>query len=30
VVRDPAHRLTPTDEAIPVSMGSKRHGLVTR
>lgn len=29
VVRDPAMRVTPGDTPVPVSLGSKRHGLVT-
>ena len=30
VVRDAAQRLTPGETAIPISLGSKRHGLITR
>ena len=30
VVRDPHHRILPGPEPVPVSLGSKKHGLVTR
>ncbi|MBA4748092.1 MAG: tyrosine--tRNA ligase [Sphingopyxis sp.] len=30
VVRDPAARVTPGETAVPVSLGAKRHGLVSR
>ena len=30
VVRDPATRVTPIETAVPVSLGTKRHGLVSR
>ncbi|WP_338424641.1 tyrosine--tRNA ligase [Sphingopyxis kveilinensis] len=30
VVRDPAYRITPTDGDVPISLGAKKHGLVTR
>ena len=30
VVRDPQHRIQPSGSDVPVSLGSKKHGLVTR
>ncbi|SEH12458.1 tyrosyl-tRNA synthetase [Sphingopyxis sp. YR583] len=30
VVRDPAHLIQPGADSVPVSLGSKKHGLVTR
>ncbi len=30
VVRDPAYRIKPSDGDIPISLGAKKHGLVTR
>jgi len=30
VIRDPQHRIQPSETDVPVSLGSKRHGLVTR
>jgi tyrosyl-tRNA synthetase len=30
VIRDPQHRIEPAGEDVPVSLGSKKHGLVTR
>ena len=30
VVRDPQHLIQPTADAISLSLGSKKHGLVTR
>ncbi|WP_428628264.1 tyrosine--tRNA ligase [Sphingopyxis sp.] len=30
VIRDPHHLIQPGDEPVPVSLGSKKHGLVTR
>ena len=30
VVRDPAYRILPSDGDVPVSLGAKKHGLVTR
>ena len=30
VIRDPAHRITPSDGDVPISLGAKKHGLVTR
>lgn len=30
VVRDPQHLVVPGDTDVPVSLGSKRHGLITR
>ena len=30
VIRDPAHRIAPSNGDVPLSLGSKKHGLVTR
>ena len=30
VIRDPQYRIQPADTDVPVSLGSKKHGLVTR
>lgn len=30
VVRDPHHRITPGADPVPLSLGAKKHGLVTR
>ena len=30
VIRDPQHRIQPGAEPVPLSLGSKKHGLVTR
>ncbi|PQM27016.1 tyrosine--tRNA ligase [Sphingopyxis lindanitolerans] len=30
VIRDPQYRIQPVDTDVPVSLGSKKHGLVTR
>jgi tyrosyl-tRNA synthetase len=29
-VRDPHHKILPADDPVPLSLGSKKHGLVTR
>jgi tyrosyl-tRNA synthetase len=30
VIRDPHHLIQPAGEPVPVSLGVKKHGLVTR
>jgi tyrosyl-tRNA synthetase len=30
VIRDPQHRIQPAGADVPVSLGAKKHGLVTR
>ena len=30
VIRDPQHRILPAADPVPLSLGAKKHGLVTR